>query len=66
MHNNKVDNEDIQSVVATNPPSANQSRSGEEEEIIVDTIEQEILITSENTNSNEEDNAKIITRGIYD
>ncbi|WJX44600.1 hypothetical protein P8452_31551 [Trifolium repens] len=62
MHNNKVDNENIQSVVATtNPPS----RSEEEEEIIVDTIEQEIL-SSENTNINEEDNAKIITRGIYD
>ncbi|KAK2434427.1 MLO protein [Trifolium repens] len=62
MHNNKVDNENIQSVVATtNPPS----RSDEEEEIIVDTIEQEIL-SSENTNINEEDNAKIITRGIYD
>jgi mlo protein len=62
MHNNKVDNENIQSLVATtNPPS----RSEEEEEIIVDTIEQEIL-SSENTNINEEDNAKIITRGIYD
>ncbi|CAJ2642193.1 unnamed protein product [Trifolium pratense] len=66
MHNNKVDNEDIQSVVEMNPPYANHSRNEEEEEIIVDTIEQEILITSENTHSNEEDNAKIITRGIYD
>jgi mlo protein len=65
MHNNKVDNENIQSVVATNPTSTNHSRSEEEEEIIVDNIEQEIL-SSENTDINEEDNAKIITRGIYD
>ncbi|GAU37631.1 hypothetical protein TSUD_60100 [Trifolium subterraneum] len=65
IHNNKVDNEDIQSVAVTNLPSANHSISGEEEDITVATIEQENF-TSENTNSNEEENGKIITRGIYD
>jgi hypothetical protein len=72
MHNNnKVENEDMQSpkvIVVTSPPPGNNSGSGEEEEIVnVASVEQEI--SSESTSEMktvEENNGKIITRGIYD
>lgn len=69
QNNNKVENEDMQSViVVTSPPPGNNSGSGEEEEIVnVASVEQEISSESTSEIKNvEENNGKIITRGIYD